>query len=125
MIIFGFGKMTKKFLGGVFEKTCPNCSTTDTWQLCILRTWVTLFFIPIIPYKLTYCVACPKCGGFVKLTKEQFDKIRFNLLNVDTDPSDNSAGDILASLAETDKYHGKTETQINFLKELEAFKKNR
>lgn len=125
MIILGFGKITKKTLGEVFQKTCPQCNTTDTWQLCILKTWFTLFFIPIIPYKSTYCIACPKCGGFIQLTKEQFEKISFNLLNVGEKSSDDDTEDILSTLSETDKYRGKTETQINFLKELDAFRNNK
>lgn len=117
MIIWGWGKITKKMIGGVFQRTCSYCNTTSTWQLCIIRTWFTLFFIPIIPYKKTYAIVCPNCGSYIKLTQEQFEKIKLDI-------SGAGSGNINVSEAPDKlKYEGKTETQINYLKQLEEHDK--
>ena len=58
-IIFGFGKRTRKVVGVVGSRTCNYCNTYAEWQLCILRTWFTLFFIPIIPYGKSYNIVSP------------------------------------------------------------------
>lgn len=119
MIIFGWGRVTKKFIGEVFQRTCQYCNTTSTWQLCIVRTWFTLFFIPVIPYKTTYCVACPNCGSYVKLTQEQFEKMKFEIKN----SRSSGVGMNTNSVEDSLKYQGKTETQINFLKQMEEHRK--
>lgn len=119
MIIWGWGKVTKKKLGGVFQRTCTYCNVTSIWQLCIVRTWFTLFFIPIIPYKKTYCIICPNCGSYIKLTQEQFEKIKLEIQEAGT-----KKGNIDA-VENSVKYEGKTETQINYLKQMEEHDKNK
>lgn len=118
MIIFGWGRTTKEFMGKVFEKMCPHCNKTDFWQLCIIRTWFTLFFIPVIPYKSMYCVTCPSCGSYIELTQEQFEKMKTELQTgvpmEAGNPDKNSIPDSL-------KYAGKTEAQINYLKQMEEY----
>lgn len=117
MIIFGWGKTTKKFVAQVFEKTCSYCNTTEIWRLCIVRTWFTLFFIPVIPYKTAHCIICPKCGSYIPLTKEQFEQFKLDLSR-----SSAPSNGIPASSIESDlKYSGKTETQTNYLKQMEEF----
>lgn len=117
MIIWGWGKITRKAIGQVFQKTCTYCNRTEIWQLCIMRTWFTLFFIPIIPYKTRYCVACPKCGSYIELTLEQFEQMKQGLANASGDSNQNRS-----AIEESLKYAGKTETQINYLKQMEEYK---
>jgi endogenous inhibitor of DNA gyrase (YacG/DUF329 family) len=119
MIILGWGKVTKKFIGGVFQRTCSYCNQTTIWQLCIKRTWFTLFFIPIIPYAKTYEATCPSCGSYVELTEEQFEKMKTQLEGANL--YETSASNIEDSI----KYAGKTETQINYLKHMEELEKNK
>lgn len=119
MLIFGFGKLTKKILGNATEKTCPYCNTTEVWQLCIIRAWFTLFFIPIIPYKLMYCISCPKCGSYIELTKEKFEEITDDLTAENSNSSDITDDQ---NIDEDLKYRGKTETQINYLREMEEYR---
>lgn len=129
MIVFGFGKVTKKVVGLVFERACQYCNSTHLWQLCIIRTWFTLFFIPIIPYSKRYCVVCPNCGSFVELTEAQFEEMK---LSVNTGKSQSEGftkeGEPFGKEPNREvpdhiKYAGKTQTQINYLKEMEALKK--
>lgn len=119
MLIFGFGKLTKKILGNASQKTCPYCNTTEVWQLCIIRAWFTLFFIPIIPYKLMYCISCPKCGSYIELTKEKFEEMTADLTDNSSDASYFTNN---KTIDDDLKYSGKTETQINYLKEMEEYR---
>lgn len=115
MIIWGWGKVTKRFLGAVFSRTCSYCNRTEAWQLCVLRIWFTLFFIPIIPYKKAYCITCPNCGSYIEITKEQFEKIKLDITSSQSMPSEEVPDSI--------KYQGKTEVQINYLKQMEKSNK--
>ncbi|MBD7910732.1 MULTISPECIES: zinc-ribbon domain-containing protein [Clostridium] len=109
MLIWGWGRVTKRSIGPVFQQTCSYCNTTSIWKLYVIRTWFTLFFIPIIPYSKRYCVACPSCGSYIKLNKQQFQEMK---LAIDTATNSRNIEDNL-------KYQGKTETQISYLKEME------
>lgn len=111
MIIWGWGKVTKKIIGQAFQHTCKYCNTTEIWQLCIVRKWFTLFFIPIIPYEKKYCIICPSCGSYMKLTESEFEKMKRDI----TDGSSNTNNSVEDNL----KYTGKTETQINYLKQMD------
>lgn len=112
MIIWGWGKVTKKVIGSVFQRTCNFCNSTSVWQLFLMRTWFTLFFIPVIPYKIRYGIGCPNCGSYMELTKEQFEQIKLDITNASNGTSVKNVEDRL-------KYEGKTETQINYLKQME------
>lgn len=63
MIIWGWGKVTKKIIGAVFQRTCNYCNTDEVWNLCVVRTWFTLFFIPIIPYKNNIVLPVQNAGA--------------------------------------------------------------
>lgn len=125
MIIWGFGKVTRSYKGGIFSRRCNFCNQDQIWQLCVMRTWFTLFFIPIIPYKTTYCIVCPNCKSFIQIQKEEFLKIKESLSHSSTSSSNSSTRDSKASTEDVEdklKYAGKNETQINFLKEMERQK---
>jgi hypothetical protein len=71
MIIFGWGRVTKKQYGPTMAMKCPNCNN-DTWlQLYRYRKWLTLFFIPVIPYSSTHFLACSVCSQGMELSGEQ------------------------------------------------------
>ena len=108
-IIWGFGKQTRKVIGNVFYRKCAYCNTEQIWQLCLVRTWFTLFFIPVIPYGVEYQISCPNCKSYQKLTKEQFNEIKAKITS--------EAGK--QAPVQEEKYAGKTETQINYMKEME------
>ena len=112
-ILFGWGKVTKSVVGQMFEKTCGYCNQTQSWQLCKNRTWFTLFFIPVIPYKTAYAIACPNCGSYIQLSKEQFESMKNDV---------NAAGNVSDEAMDKLKYAGKNDVQINFLKQMEEAK---
>jgi hypothetical protein len=76
-----------------------------------MRTWFTLFFIPVIPYSSKYCITCPNCGSYEELSKEEFERIKMDLKSTE--------GNNMSSVDDRIKYAGKSETQINFLKQME------
>ncbi|WP_454052348.1 zinc-ribbon domain-containing protein [Clostridium sp. Marseille-Q7071] len=115
MIIWGWGKVTRKSVGPVFERPCNYCNSTEVWNLCVVRTWFTLFFIPIIPYRKQYCITCPKCYSYIDLTEEQFQEMKLSITSQSNNINQNPVNDDM-------KYRGKTETQINYLKQMEEYK---
>jgi hypothetical protein len=117
-IIFGWGKITKRNMGQAFQKACTHCNTTEIWNLYIVRTWFTLFFIPIIPYKKQYCVACPNCSSYIELTSEQFEVMHKEILSRINNNTESNVEDSM-------RYAGKTEAQINYLKEMEEYNKTK
>lgn len=60
--IIGFGKQTIDDLGTAGVRRCPNCGNTREWRNLRVRSWVTLFFIPVIPYSTRTVTRCPICG---------------------------------------------------------------
>ncbi len=103
-IIWGLGKVTRRFYGSVMTRQCNHCNNHSGWQLCVARKWFTLFFIPIIPYSKSYCITCPHCGSYIEIDQQRFDQ----LLTA-----------IQQGESETAKYAGKTPTQIQYLKDKE------
>jgi hypothetical protein len=75
-MIFGWGKVTKKRVAPMFQKECSHCNTNHTWYLTVVKTWFTLFFVPIIPYENMYCIMCPSCGSYIKITKADFEQMK-------------------------------------------------
>jgi hypothetical protein len=61
-ILFGFGKPTVQYLGSAGIRLCPRCRNQKEWSHLRMRTWFTLFFIPIIPYKTRNVSVCPVCA---------------------------------------------------------------
>ncbi|AAK79325.1 hypothetical protein BJV85_002638 [Clostridium acetobutylicum] len=118
MIIWGWGRVTKRKIGQVFQRTCSYCNTTAIWNLCIVRTWFTLFFIPVIPYRKRYCVVCPSCGSYIELTEAQFEELKQAI-------NSSSSNAINEAVPEVDKYAGKTETQKNYLKQMEEYRNSK
>jgi len=114
-ILWGFGKTTRKVIGGFGSRTCNYCNTNSIWQLCIVRTWFTIFFIPFIPYATKYCISCPNCQSYVELSKEEFEKYKNQMQS-------EKGKDLMNDEI---KYRGKNEAQINYLKHMEEINKTK
>ncbi len=69
ILFFGFGHQTHKDIGPLNEELCPHCRQTHFRKLCKTKSWVTLFFVPTIPYKTEWVSRCTHCSGDV-LIKE-------------------------------------------------------
>ena len=59
--IIGIGKRTVDDLGQAGTRICPNCGNRAEWRRLRVRRWVTLFFVPVFPYKTEIISECPVC----------------------------------------------------------------
>ena len=73
-ILFGWGKQTKKYLSEKEFELCRYCHKSKL-RLVEITFWVTLFFIPIIPYKVKYCLSCNNCEAGYEIDKEIVEKL--------------------------------------------------
>jgi len=113
-IIWGWGRKTRKVIGDVSVRTCLRCGTEAVWELCIIRTWFTIFFIPVFPCSKTYCISCPKCRSYMEISREQFKQLQDQIIS----------GAAREKVNEELKYCGKTETQINYLKQMKEISRS-
>jgi DNA-directed RNA polymerase subunit RPC12/RpoP len=60
--IIGFGKTTEDDFGSLGIRLCPHCGNRREWRHLRVKTWLTLFFIPVFPYKTEELTRCPICG---------------------------------------------------------------
>ncbi len=67
-IIFGIKRKAYR-LATVFA-VCTVCHTPAAQAVSRLRTFFSLFFVPVVPLTSTYRTTCTMCGGSVKVTKE-------------------------------------------------------
>lgn len=110
MIIIGLGRRTVKNYGPKKENYCDHCHNISDWELLKYTKWLTLFFIPVIPYSTKKVLICPICGSALELDNEIFNEMKSQEGQTDS-PNTTSPN-----------YSGKTETQINFLKQMQEFK---
>jgi hypothetical protein len=68
VIIFGWGRRTFHHAGPVLYQWCRNCSNSNWFYLVAVRRWLTLFFIPVIPYERRHMLICPVCNRGVNLS---------------------------------------------------------
>ena len=112
-IIWGFGHNRTKSFGVVGAAVCGRCNNNVQRGLLKVTTWFTLFFIPVIPYRTMYLLICPICGQPEELTKESFLEMAGQADGMPIGHADSRP---------VDKYAGKTETQIAYLKQMEELR---
>src|ERR1044072_3049601 len=72
LTLITFGKKTFKDLGETGEEQrCVWCSRPMVYHLILARTWLTYFFIPVIPYRSEYIVQCPACLGGMEIRGDE------------------------------------------------------
>lgn len=72
-ILFGWGHQTVKDLGQSEKNECSNCQHTTFWNLYVVKTWFTLFFLPVIPYCVKRYIACPVCDNSIEISEDDFE----------------------------------------------------
>jgi hypothetical protein len=73
IILFGIRRMRTP-LGSVML-LCQRCQRPSTHALFKVRTWFTLFFIPLFPFSVKYATACPLCGAGTYIDKAQAEHL--------------------------------------------------
>ncbi len=137
LFIFGWGHQTVKNHGPVGVYHCEHCNNEKYWTLYSRRTWFTLFFIPVIPYKTENMLLCPICNHGVKLEALKFNELKqvaqCNMDLINKKITQEQHGQILASIASStgknlnagDSLAGKTETQINYINQMKELEKQK
>ncbi|TYQ15371.1 UNVERIFIED_CONTAM: zinc ribbon family protein [Acetivibrio alkalicellulosi] len=136
-IIFGWGRQTVKEHGPVYRYQCEHCRNDEYWQLYTRKTWFTLFFIPVIPYRTEHLMLCPVCSRGVVLDEAKFDEFRqiaecnVDLLNGKITQEEHGEkirllGSIYVSQQDEDpSFAAKTETQKNYIKQMQELEKEK
>jgi hypothetical protein len=52
---------------------CNHCNNNRQWILQKTSFYITLFFLPVAPYKTSYNYFCPICNYSIELDKEKFE----------------------------------------------------
>ena len=55
---------------------CFRCNNTSHWIIDKTKYFISLFFIPTVPFKTEYTYYCPICGNAKRLNKEEFETMR-------------------------------------------------
>jgi zinc-ribbon family len=76
MIIFGWGRVTKKQHGPTLAMKCPQCNNETWFQLWRYRSWFTLFFIPLIPYSTAHFLSCSVCSQGMELNGDRLQQAK-------------------------------------------------
>lgn len=71
MLIFGYGPRRPRDLGPVAPARCPACGNQVEFHLLQQRSWVSLFFVPVIPTGARHLLVCPICQHAVGLDTHQ------------------------------------------------------
>lgn len=72
--LFGWGHQTTKNYGPTLPIRCPNCNNDTVWHLGRTKTWFTLFFIPVIPYRTDRYYVCEICAHGKLLDSAEFEE---------------------------------------------------
>jgi hypothetical protein len=76
VIIFGWGRRTFHHAGPVLYQWCRNCSNSNWFYLVAVRRWLTLFFIPVIPYERRHMLICPVCNRGMNLSGAELQRAK-------------------------------------------------
>lgn len=73
LVIFGIRRKAYRLVT-VFG-LCRLCGTPAAQVVTRVRTFFSLFFIPVVPLGSTYRSTCTMCGRTVKITKEDAEQL--------------------------------------------------
>lgn len=82
LLIIGFGRRKKKDHGEVAQVKCPRCFNTVVYRYIHTRTWFTLYFIPILPYRSERRLECPICSHGMKIRRDEVEEVRQGSMNI-------------------------------------------
>lgn len=83
MLIFGWGRKSRT-VEATLARQCDRCGRSEMFRLEKIRTWFTLFFIPVIPYDTQYWLLCSECRSGQKLSRAEYDQIISELAAMET-----------------------------------------
>lgn len=69
-MLFLFGVRRKEKAIGQVERACSKCARPTVHAALELKSWFTLFFVPVIPFGTNYVTRCNFCGMKYKASEE-------------------------------------------------------
>lgn len=115
MGILGWDYRKVKNYGPVKREQCKNCSNQSTLQLQKLSTWFTIFFVPIMPYRINYLLVCPICKNYEEIDSSEFLNFMESIKMQNEAESQMASSD---GYVTEDGAIYRTETQLNFIKQM-------
>ena len=65
---------TQKHFGPTYPVDCTCCQKSSDWNLTRVRTWTTLFQVPVMPVETNYVLHCGNCGDHFEVDWPKFQK---------------------------------------------------
>jgi hypothetical protein len=81
-VIIGFGRRKKKDFGEIAQVRCPRCRNDVLYHLTRTRTWFTLYFIPILPYRNERRLECPICSHGIRISRNEIEALSKGNLSI-------------------------------------------
>lgn len=122
MNIFGCNYRKVQNYGPVKRAQCKNCKNETTFQLQKTSTWFAIFLLPIIPYRTNYLLVCPICKNYEEIDSSEFYDI------IDRIQSQKESENQMVSPDSYVTENGaiyRTETQLNFIKQMKEIELER
>lgn len=82
LLIVGFGRRKKKDYGEVIQVKCPRCNNAVSYRHTHARTWLTLYFIPVLPYRSERRLECPVCSHGVDVYRHEVEEVRLGQMDI-------------------------------------------
>jgi zinc ribbon protein len=74
-LIFSFADRKTKHLGDAGAMDCPRCNNTASWPIHRQKTYISIFFIPLIPYRTEFLLSCPVCRETRPISEAEKDQL--------------------------------------------------
>lgn len=74
LVIFGSNDHVEEEHEQRFVLHCHNCNNDSRWKLSKVISKISLFFIPLIPYKTKYYSWCPVCKDGFEIDENEYQK---------------------------------------------------
>jgi hypothetical protein len=71
VIIFGYRAGKRRDFGEALPIRCPQCNTASFYRYVSVTSWLTLFFIPLIPLNRRDYLVCPICSRAIGVRRDQ------------------------------------------------------
>lgn len=73
-LIFSIADTKVKHLGNAGLMDCPRCNNTSEWPIHQQKTYFSVFFIPLVPYRTEFTLSCPVCRETRSISEAEKDR---------------------------------------------------